>query len=113
MEHAYDEFNIEIGKRIKKLRLQKEYTREYLAECADISAKFLYEVESGKKGCSAYVLYRVAISLGVTVDYFMQDESQYMLLKSETIYRKLREEQKGKVDAFARMLYELLKVFGE
>ena len=43
----------------------------------------------------------------------MQDESQYMLLKSETIYRKLREEQKGKVDAFARMLYELLKVFGE
>lgn len=49
MEHAYDEFNIEIGKRIKKLRLQKEYTREYLAECADISAKFLYEVESGKK----------------------------------------------------------------
>lgn len=49
MEHAYDEFNIEIGKRIKKLRLQKEYTREYLAECADISAKFLYEVESGEE----------------------------------------------------------------
>ena len=37
MEHAYDEFNIQIGKRIKKLRLQREYTREYLAECADIS----------------------------------------------------------------------------
>ena len=51
MEHAYDEFNIQIGKRIKKLRLQREYTREYLAECADISAKFLYEVEAGKKGC--------------------------------------------------------------
>ena len=50
MEHAYDEFNIQIGKRIKKLRLQREYTREYLAECADISAKFLYEVEAGKKG---------------------------------------------------------------
>lgn len=36
MEHAYDEFNIEIGKRIKKLRLQRKYTREYLSECADI-----------------------------------------------------------------------------
>lgn len=49
MEYAYDEFNIQIGKRIKKLRLQRKYTREYLAECADISAKFLYEVETGKK----------------------------------------------------------------
>ena len=67
MEHAYDEFNIQIGKRIKKLRLQREYTREYLAECADISAKFLYEVEAGKKGCSVYVLHRLAISLGVTI----------------------------------------------
>ena len=56
MEHAYDEFNIQIGKRIKKLRLQREYTREYLAECADISAKFLYEVEVGKKGVQ-YMFY--------------------------------------------------------
>lgn len=39
MEHAYDEFNIQIGKRIKKLRLQREYTREYLAECADTGRK--------------------------------------------------------------------------
>ena len=90
MEHAYDEFNIQIGKRIKKLRLQREYTREYLAECADISAKFLYEVEAGKKGCSVYVLHRLAISLGVTVNYFLQDESQYMLSESEAAVLFLR-----------------------
>ena len=86
MEHAYDEFNIQIGKRIKKLRLQREYT---------------------------YVLHRLAISLGVTVNYFLQDESQYMLSESEAIYKKLREEQQEKVDSFARMLYELLKALGE
>ena len=113
MEHAYDEFNIQIGKRIKKLRLQREYTREYLAECADISAKFLYEVEAGKKGFSVYVLHRLAISLGVTVNYFLQDESQYMLSESEVINKKLREEQQEKVDSFARMLYELLKALGK
>lgn len=107
MEYAYDEFNIQIGKRIKKLRLQREYTREYLAECADISAKFLYEVETGKKGCSAYVLYRVAISLGVTVNYFLQEESQYMLSESESIYKKLREEQKGKADSFILSLIHI------
>lgn len=93
--------------------LQRKYTREYLAECADISAKFLYEVEAGKKGCSVYVLHRVAIALGVTVNYFLQDESQYMLSESEVIYKKLREEQQEKVDSFARMLYELLKALGK
>lgn len=55
----------------------------------------------------------VAISLGVTVNYFLQDESQYMLSESEAIYKKLREEQQEKVDSFARMLYELLKALGE
>ena len=78
-----------------------------------IVQSFLYEVEAGKKGCSVYVLHRLAISLGVTVNYFLQDESQYMLSESEAIYKKLREEQQEKVDSFARMLYELLKALGE
>ena len=84
-----------------------------MAECADISPKFLYEIEAGKKGCSVYVLHRIAMSLGVTVNYFLQDESQYMLSESEAIYRKLQKEQKEKVDSFARVLYELLKTHGK
>ena len=44
------------GMRIKKLRLEKRYTREQLAYLADISDKFLYEIESGKKGFSAVTL---------------------------------------------------------
>lgn len=57
------------------IRLQHNYTREYLAERADISAKYLYEVEMGKKGCSAYIFYRLASALEVNSDYIMNGET--------------------------------------
>lgn len=41
--------NAAIGTRIRKIRELRGYTRERLAEYADISADFLWEVESGKK----------------------------------------------------------------
>ena len=44
------------GNRIRYLREKQHYTREQLAEMADISPKFLYEIESGQKGFSADTL---------------------------------------------------------
>lgn len=44
------------GNRIRYLRERQHYTREQLAEMADISPKFLYEIESGQKGFSADTL---------------------------------------------------------
>lgn len=68
---SYVEFNKSIGDRIMMLRIANHLSRERLAEMADISTKFLYEVENGKKGCSAYVLYRLATALGIKSDYVM------------------------------------------
>ena len=59
------------GMRIKKLRLEKRYTREQLAYLADISDKFLYEIESGKKGFSAVTLMKLSKALNVSMDYIM------------------------------------------
>ncbi len=41
--------NIRVGERIRELREIQNYTREVLAEKVEISAKFLYEIETGKK----------------------------------------------------------------
>ena len=68
MIQPYNEFNTKTGKKIREVRLKRKYTRDYLAVQADISSKFLYEIEIGKKGCSAYILYRLAVALGVKVD---------------------------------------------
>ncbi len=78
MIQLYNEFNISTGKKIKELRMEKEISRTWLAASADISSKFLYEIELGKKGCSAYILYRLAVSLGVKVDRLIPyDETEY------------------------------------
>ena len=44
-----------IGYRIRELREMHNYTREEIAEMVEISPKFLYEIESGKKGFSSEI----------------------------------------------------------
>ena len=70
--------DIHIGERIRKLREERKFTREALAEKADISAKFLYEIETGKKGFSADTLCKISRALSVSCDYIMLgDEAEH------------------------------------
>ena len=64
------------GFRIWQLRYEHQYTREKLAEMANISVKFLYEIETGKKGFSARTLSCLAKSLGVKCDYILNGEGE-------------------------------------
>lgn len=64
----------EIGKRIKLLRETNGFTREELAERAEISSKFLYEVEKGRKGLSADTLLKISKTLSCSCDYIMTGE---------------------------------------
>ena len=64
----------ETGKRIRKLRDEKDFTREQLAERADISGNFLWEVESGRKIPSAKRLFGIAQGLGVSMDFLVTGE---------------------------------------
>lgn len=66
--------SIQIGERIRELREIQGYTREGLAEKIDISSKFLYEIEVGKKSFSADTLCRISKALSVSCDYIMLGE---------------------------------------
>ena len=61
----------EIGKRIRKVREEKEMTRDQLAAGAEITTKFLYELENGKKGLSANTLLKIANALSCSCDYIL------------------------------------------
>ena len=61
----------EAGKRIRLLREERNLSRDILSERAEISAKFLYEIESGKKGFSADTLYRLSKALNVPSEYIL------------------------------------------
>ena len=60
-----------IGERIAFLRTQKNYTREAFACRINISPKFLYEIETGKKGFSIQILYNISKELSVSCDYII------------------------------------------
>lgn len=64
-------FKWEIGKRIRQIREEKEMTRDQLAERAEITSKFLYELENGKKGLSANTLLKIANALSCSCDYIL------------------------------------------
>ncbi len=55
-----------VGEYIIEKRGTLGYTREDLAERANISAKFLYEIETGKKGFSVFVLHKLCAALQIS-----------------------------------------------
>lgn len=61
----------DVGHRIRALREYNQYTRDAFAEKLDISSKFLYEIEIGKKGFSVDILYRISKVLSVSTDYLI------------------------------------------
>lgn len=68
--------SVQIGNRIRKLREVRHYTREAFARQVGISSKFMYEIETGKKGFSADTLCKIARELSVSCDYIMFGEDR-------------------------------------
>ncbi|MDE7321840.1 MAG: helix-turn-helix domain-containing protein [Lachnospiraceae bacterium] len=66
-----DKFYIRVGRRIQKVRCEKNLTREDVARNTNISVKFLYEIESGTKGFNVNILYKIAKELDVSCDYLL------------------------------------------
>lgn len=65
------DLNREIGLRVSQLRERLGLTREKLGELANISDRFIYDIETGQKGMSAESLLKLSKSLQVTSDYLL------------------------------------------
>ena len=63
--------NIEVGKRITELRLERGFTREKLSELADVSVQFLADIEKGRKSMTVATLRKISASLLVSTDYIV------------------------------------------
>ena len=66
-----EDLYIQAGIRIQKLRESYHLTRDEMSELVGISSKFIYEIELGRKGFSASVLYKIATAFGVDCDYIL------------------------------------------
>lgn len=99
----------EIGKRICKLRKIQNLTREELAEKAEISAKFLYEIEMGRKGLSAETLLKLANTLCCSCDYILLGDNIQMD-DSDNVQYILKEfdyKQQVRVMEVLRLIHEM------
>ncbi len=65
------DLNIEIGSRIRQIRKGQKKTREQIAEIANISPQFLFDIESGKKGMTSQTIINLAKSLNVSTDFIL------------------------------------------
>lgn len=101
-------FYYNIGGRIRALCELNRYTREKFAEIADISPKFLYEIETGQKGFSADTLHRIAKGLSVSYEYILSGESpQSADGEIQQSLNLFNEPQKKKLTELLNAIYEL------
>lgn len=66
-----NEFNTNIGRRIRSVREALGKTREQISEAAGISAQFLFYIETGRKSMSAKTIVNLSKALGVSTDYLL------------------------------------------
>jgi len=81
-----------IGSKIYELRKKKGYTLDQLAELADSSKSYIWELENkNPPRPSAEKLAKIAKALGVTMDYFLGDEVSQEDAVDQMFYRKYRQ----------------------
>lgn len=88
-----------LGMRIREKRIEKNYTQEKLGEMCDLSAAHIGHIERGTRILSVEVLFKIAQTLDISVDYLLFDsvEDDNIL---ETVAAVLKSSDKDKVRTF-------------
>lgn len=79
------ELKQQIGRNIRALRNQRKWSQDALAECAELSCKFIGEVERGQVNPSLDTLRKVADALEVEIAALFLTEKVYMLTGKEIV----------------------------
>lgn len=66
-----DNLNKQIELRISMIRNELNLSRKDISDLTDISERFIYDIESGKKGMSVKSLIKISKSLKVSPDYLL------------------------------------------
>lgn len=98
----------ETGERICQVRNMRGYTRESLSELTGISAKFLYEIENGKKGFSVAVLYYLSDVLQVDMGYLVTGREEIGVDQKLVATLELFEDEQSEIiDSILKEIHKL------
>lgn len=106
-----DMTNSSIGSRIMQIRKERGYTREQLAEYADISADFLWEVETGRKSLKVQNLGKIAVALDVSTDFLILGTTPYKEnAKLNTMISALPEETRKQAEKLVTLFVDSVRI---
>ena len=92
------EVNVEIGQRIKQLRVMKGLTQEELADRAELSKGFISQVERDLTSPSIATLMDILQCLGVSVsEFFTEEPEEQIVFTKEDYFIKKDEENKNTI----------------
>jgi len=78
----------QIGKRIKRFRLDRKFTQQELADSAGITKSYLSKIENSDSSPPVSTLINIAKALGVNLDAFFNDQAP------ETILSVVRQDER-------------------
>ena len=97
----------DIGKRVKKRRIELGYTQEYLAEKMDVSIQMISGTESGKKALKLENFIKFCEILETTPDYLIKGRDPASILIEEM--KQLTDTQIERINAVIKQCIEMCK----
>ena len=90
----------ELGSRIRKSRKAAGVTQEKLGELCSLSAAHIGHIERGSRIPSLETLYKISLSLGVSIDELLSDSPKSADATLISIWATLKDKDKNKVRTF-------------
>ena len=97
----------DIGKRVKKRRIELGYTQEYLAEKMDVSIQMISGRVSGKKALKLENFIKLCEILETTPDYLIKGRDPASILIEEM--KQLTDTQIERINAVIKQCIEMCK----
>ena len=110
------DLNEEIGARVRQRRKALGYTREYIAERANISVQFLFDIEKGKKSMTAMTIVNLAEALSVSIDFLLlgtEKKGERQSAEWEQMFSLLVPEQRKLAEEILRLFVRGVSISGK
>lgn len=89
-----------LGNNIKKLRKEKNWTQEYLAEQAGISVPFMTQIELARKQASLEVIEKIAKALNVPYEILFRQDDGVNTVRTDYEYKEFLNKLDSEIKCF-------------
>ncbi|MDD6712218.1 helix-turn-helix transcriptional regulator [Sharpea azabuensis] len=103
--------DLELGARIKELRIEKGLTQQQVADVLDVTPGYISNVENNRTAMSIHCLANYAKLIGITVDYLIGAQEEGY--SSHALDAELVNEINKLSDDYKNKLLKVLKIINK